>query len=262
MKSEALSKFPVTISAATNDAAILATCLHKSPDIILGSVVLNTYEGFSSAARAYNRALDEAKTDVVVLVHQDVYLPAGFLAGLSAALLDLAARDPDWAVVGVIGLTEGEEVVGQTWSSGLRQLVGQQVSEPTAVITLDEVLLVVRRSSGVRFDENMPGFHLYAADVVLSASIMNLSSYVLHLPIIHHSRPVIYLDAGYRRAYRFMQGKWRARLPVPNLICPITRSNLPLIFRDARLRWINRGRRDRDAPSSDPAAIARQLGME
>jgi hypothetical protein len=87
-------------------------------------------------------------------------------------------------------------------------------------------------------------------------------SYVIDLPIIHHSRPVVRLDGGYRRAYRFMQRKWRAQLPIPNLVCPIDRSSVPLMVRDARLRWLNRGQHARRAPSEDPASIARGLGIE
>ena len=252
----------VTIAAAVNDRAVLDACLRHSPDFAADPSVIRVYEGFASAASAYNRALDEAPSDIVVLVHQDVYLPAGFLTALDHRLSALAAVDPSWAVAGVIGVDTADNVVGETWSSGLQRLVGEKVGQPTPVVSLDEVLLVVRRSAGVRFDEQMPGFHLYAADLVLAAARAGRGSYVIDLPIIHHSRPVVRLDAGYRRAYRFMQRKWRASLPISNLVCPINRSILPLLIRDARLRWLNRGQCGRRTPSADPASIARSLGIE
>jgi hypothetical protein len=259
---EGAGALAVTIAAAVNDHAVLEACLRRSPDVAGDPAAFRIYEGFPSAARAYNRALEEADSDIVVLVHQDVYLPAGFLARLKENLARLAALDPDWAVAGVIGVGEAGGVVGETWSSGLQQLVGEKVAAPTPVVSMDEVLLVVRRAAGVRFDETMPGFHLYAADFVLAARQAGHGAYVIDLPIIHHSRPVVRLDAGYRRAYRFMQRKWRAQLPVPNLVCPIDRSSVPLLVRDARLRWLNRGQRARRAPSEDPASIARGLGIE
>jgi len=252
----------VSIAAAVNDKAVLADCLQRSPDLVAGSVSLRTYEGFGCAALAYNHALDEAQTDVVVLVHQDVYLPAGFLDRLHEALAQLTDADPNWAAAGVIGVDTAGRIVGETWSSGLRILVGEKVARPVEVLSMDEVLLVVRRSAGVRFDEAMPGFHLYAADFVMAARQAGHASYVVHLPIIHHSRPVVRLDAGYRRGYRFMQRKWRADLPIPNLVCPIERSGRALLMRDLRLRWKNRGRRDRLPPSEEPSAIARRLGIE
>ena len=253
---------PLTIAAAVNDRGVLATCLQRSPDLAAEGITVRIYEGSASAACAYNAALDAAETDIVVLVHQDVYLPAGFTASLREGVATLSRIDPDWAVAGVIGLDEAGQIVGETWSSGLRRVVGRKVETPTPVVSLDEVLLVVRRSAGVRFDEAMPGFHLYAADVVLSAREAGHRSYVLDLSIIHHSRPVVRLDRGYRRAYRFMQRKWSRSLPLPNLVCPIVRSPVPLLMRDARLRWLNRGKGGRVAPAEDPAAIAERLGLE
>jgi len=253
---------PVTIAAAVNDHAVLAQCLARSPDLAGDPAAIRAYEDFSSASLAYNCALDEAQTDVVVLVHQDVYLPAGFLKGLRNGLDRLSQIDPEWAVAGVIGVDDTGAIMGETWSSGLRQLVGLKVAQPMPIVSLDEVLLVVRRSSGVRFDDRMPGFHLYASDVVMAARAAGHRSYVLDMPIIHSSRPVLRLDAGYKAAYRFMQRKWRSHLPIPNLICDIERSSLPLLMRDARLRWLNRGQRARRPPSEDPAAVAQRLGLE
>ncbi|MFL5296745.1 MAG: glycosyltransferase [Phenylobacterium sp.] len=252
----------IDIAAAVNDREVLANCLQRSPDIARDRADLRIYEGFASAAKAYNRALDEAKAAYVVLVHQDVYLPADFLARLQKAVDELTASDPSWGVAGVIGLTEAGEVAGETWSSGLRQTVGRKVAEPTRIVTLDELLLVVRRASGLKFDEGMPGFHLYAADLVQTARSKGLASYVLDLPVVHHSRPVVCLDAGYRRAYRYMQAKWRHSLPLPNLVCPVERSMLRLLILDGRLRWRNRGRRNRQPATGDPVEIARRLGME
>jgi hypothetical protein len=252
----------VSLGAAVNDREVLATCLAHSPDVAARRMSLATYEGCRSAAEAYNRALDGSAADVVLLVHQDVYLPAGFHDHLLAQLEALAAADPDWAVAGVIGIDPEGVVRGQTWSSGIGALVGEPVDGPVEVVTLDEVFLAVRRASGVRFDETMPGFHLYAADAVQAARARGQRSYVLPLPLVHHSKPVVRLDAGYRRAYRFMQRKWRAALPLPNLVCPIEATGLALLRRDLRLRWRNRGRTLRAAPTEDPAAIARRLGME
>jgi hypothetical protein len=252
----------VAIAAAVNDRTVLAACLQSSPDIAGAQATLRIFEGFASAALAYSRALAETDADVVVLAHQDVYLPAGFLERLQDGLARLEELDPNWAVAGVIGQDERGAVVGETWSSGLRQLVGEKVLAPAKVVTLDEVLIIVRRGSGVAFDTEMPGFHLYAADLVQTARDQGHASYVLDLPIVHHSRPVVRLDAGYRRAYRYMQRKWRRSLPIPNLVCPVTRWGLPLLIRDLRLRRLNYGQNGRKAPSEDPAAVARRLGME
>jgi hypothetical protein len=252
----------IDLAAAVNDHRVLANCLGRSPDVAAGALPLRTYEGFASAGAAFASAFAESAADVLILAHQDVYLPAGFLTGLRAELARLETLDPEWAVAGVIGLDATGGLTGRTWSSGLRQVLGQKVQAPEPVVTLDELLLVVRRGADVAFDPELPGFHLYAGDIVQAARAQGLGAYVVDAPVIHHSRPVVRLDAGYRRAYRHMQKKWREHLPLPNLIVPIHRSGLALNLKDARIRWRHRGRTVRPEPQEDPAAIARRLGFE
>jgi hypothetical protein len=252
----------ISLAAAVNNPHVLANCLERSPDVAAGRLTLRTYRNFSSASLAYNAGLDESSAEVVVFAHQDVYLPAGFLAGLERQLAALEQLDPAWAVGGVIGIDPNGSVRGQTWSSGIGKLVGAPVESPTEIVTLDEVLLVVRKASGVRFDPQMPGFHLYAADAVQTARDRALKAYAMPLPIVHHSRRVVQLDAGYHAAYRHMQRKWRGQLPLPNLICPIQGSGLALLKQDLRIRWRNRGRERPPEPTQNPVEIARSLGFE
>ena len=75
-------------------------------------------------------------------------------------------------------------------------------------------------------------------------------------------RAVVELDAGYKAAYRFMQRKWRASLPIPNLVCPITRSPFTLWLQDLRIRRKHGGRPRPPEPTDDPSIIARRLGIE
>ena len=49
---------------------------------------------------------------------------------------------------------------------------GQEL--PARVATLDELLLIVRRDAGLRFDPDL-GFHLYGADICLQASEQGLA---------------------------------------------------------------------------------------
>jgi hypothetical protein len=252
----------IAVAAAVNNAGVLENCLRRSPDVKSGALVLRTYEGFRSAGAAYNRALAEADVDVVVLVHQDVYLPRGFAGGLAAELDRLDATDPDWAIAGVMGLDASGVLHGRTWSSGIGALIGSRPDAPVPVETTDEMLLIVRRASGVTFDERLPGFHLYATDAIQTAKAGGRRSYVIDAPAVHHSRAVVDLDASYRMAYRYMQRKWRAQLPIPNLVCPITRSPFALWVRNARIRRKHYGRPRPPEPTDDPSVIARRIGFE
>ena len=252
----------VEIAAAVNDRAVLANCLERSPDIVSGAARLRTYEGYSTAGAAYERALAETSAPYLVLAHQDVYLPAGFAKRLVEQMAQITQTDPDWAAAGVIGIDGTGAIQGQTWSSGLGKLVGVKIEAPVPIDTLDELLLVVRRNCGVHFDLNLPSFHLYAADFVQTAKMNGLKCYAADLPIVHHSRRVVELGGGYRKAYIYMQRKWRRHLPLPNLVCAIDRSPLLLLRRDLTVRLRARGKTQRTDPTGDPVLIARQLGFE
>jgi hypothetical protein len=249
----------VAVAAAVNDHRVLEFCLRRSPDLVDGAATLKIYEGFESAGAAYNAALDETTADYLVLVHQDVLLPEGAVASLKETLDDLSETDPSWAVAGVIGMDSAARVVGQTWSTSQGGLIGPPVEKPVKVETLDELILIVRTASNLRFDESLPLFHLYAADIIQIAKSAGYSSYVIPLMVVHFERRVVKLGDDYMRAYRYVQAKWSDRLPIPNLICPIVANPWRVRWQDFRLRKANGFARNRPEPSGDPAEIARSL---
>lgn len=252
----------ISVAAAVNDRAILADCLARSPDIASGMLSLKSYEGYKTAGTAYNQALDDCETPWLLLAHQDVYLPRDFAARIMQALDALSQTAPDWAVAGVVGGTVSGAVLGKVWCSGNGRLIRGEATLPARAATLDELIIIIRRDSGLRFDAQLPSFHLYAADIILMAEAAGHSSWVVDAPVVHHSRPVINLGGGYAQAWHYMRHKWRAQLPIPNLVCPITRSPLALWEKDLRIRFANRGRSDRGDAPGDPVEIARRLGFE
>jgi hypothetical protein len=252
----------IDLAAAANNDAVLRNCLGRSPDVVVEALTLRVYKGAPSAGAALNQALDGSQADVLIVAHQDVYLPEGFLAALRLRLTELDASDPNWAIAGVIGQTAAGVLAGRTWSSGLGVVLGAPEGAPIAVEALDEMLLFVRRASGLRFDEQLPGFHLYAADAIQIARARGMRSYVIDAPAVHHSRAVVELGADYRLAYRYMQAKWRSQLPIPNLVCPLKRWPFELWLRDLRIRSRHRGKLRPPEPMDDPSVIARRIGFE
>src|SRR5690242_16653382 len=94
----------IDVAAAVNSLEVLDNCLRRSPDVASGALAVRIYQGYPTASAAYNAALAESSADILVLAHQDVYLPRGFLDGLQAQLAKLDAQDPNWAIAGVTGL--------------------------------------------------------------------------------------------------------------------------------------------------------------
>ena len=251
------------LAAAVNDRMVLAQCLARSPDVCSGALDLAVYEHYQTAGAAYNAALDTAADAAYVLfVHQDVYLPTGTLTRLTDQLRSLDTIAPNWAVAGVIGGDARRSLVGETWCSGHNRVLGARCAYPAEVETLDEMLLIVRTASGVRFDPKLPSFHLYGADIILTAQNAGMSAWVIDLPVVHHSRPVISLSGAYLAAYRYIQHKWRAELPVFNLVCPLEANMLRYWITQLRLRRKHRARANRPDPEGDPVAIARRIGYE
>jgi hypothetical protein len=221
-----------TVVSATNNDELLKSCLLNSPDIQEASEVV-LQRGFLSAAAAYNSGLDLAKTDVVVFVHQDVYLPSGWLDSLRTALDLLSKTDPNWGVLGVWGVNNScEEGTGWLYCTGLMRRLGNIFEGVREVRTLDEVLLIVRKSSKLRFDEQLAGFHMYGADVCLEARRRGMKSYAIPAFCIHNTNGYWMLPWQFWGGYLFMRRKWKAELPIATSCTNITFGCWPMI------RWI------------------------
>lgn len=251
-------------AAAVNDERILARDLLRSPIIRAGAPV-TMQRAASSASTAFNQVLDSSREDIVIFVHQDVYLPPTFQRALTRAIRLVEAADPNWAVLGVFGVSAGGVPVGRVWSSGLHAELGGPFHDPVRAQSVDELLIVLRGSSSLRFDERLPGFHLYGTDIVQEALSGGLGAYVVHAPVVHNSRPCPYLTDEYFRAYRFLASKWRSRLPVTTCTARIVATGTPawwqLRLRHRYVQWrcagIDRATLDRKL---DAVEIAEKLG--
>jgi hypothetical protein len=256
---------PITVIAAVNDSAVLSRDLQKSPCIAEGRLPLRCYRGHSSAGEAYDMGMTESASPLLVFAHQDVYLPKGWTDRLEAAVRVLDAVDPDWAVLGIFGLDKHGKPTGHVWSSGLQRVLGKPFDGPVEATCLDELLLVVRRESGVQFDQILPGFHLYGTDIVLASLVLGRKSYIMNLPVIHNSRPIHLLREDYFRARRYMRRKWRGRLPWPTLILPLTKTDLPVwrykVMRRTRNFLFRFASRPQQDVVRDPQKIAARLGF-
>ncbi len=219
----------ITLGAAVNDEAVLEHNLLMSPLVAFADRQVILQRGYPSAAKAYNGVLEQADGEWIVLAHQDVYLPKPWLEQLRSGIEMVESHDPNWAVIGIYGVAHDGQHVGHCWSSGLGRELGVSFDQPQAVSAIDELLIVLRRSAGLRFDEGLPGFHLYGTDIVQTALKKGLSAYVVHAPVVHNSRSVRTLRGPYAASYHFMRKKWRDQLPVATTVVTLTRSGYPLM---------------------------------
>lgn len=176
--------------------------------------------GCRSAADGFNAALVLARSDWLVFLHQDVFLPEGWDTQFLTELERAQKRFPRLAVVGPYGVQTLAD--GTPMRAGKVRDRGRWLDEPAelpcAVQSLDELLFAVRRDSGLQLDPHL-GFDLYATDLVLSARARGLQAAVVKAPCHHNSGWMADAvpEAIVRRfsaAAAAFAAKWRNQLPI------------------------------------------------
>ncbi|NPD03664.1 hypothetical protein HN031_03075 [Nocardioides sp. zg-1308] len=180
----------LTIACVFNDIEVRRHCLDRSLDAYRGPVeveylpVDNTDHAFSSAGAALNHAVRRAHHDVVVMVHQDVYLhDVDRLAAAAAAL-----EDPRWGILGASGVTSGRQ-----WAGRLRDrviLIGEPAPAPVEVDTLDEVLVMARRDDLLAeplSEDPELAWHAYAVEYALRVRSSGRAAGAVDTAITHNS---------------------------------------------------------------------------
>src|SRR5262249_54502863 len=149
-----------------SDESLLCANLLRSPCLEPGSPhELLLFHGASSAAEVLNRGLEQATHEVVVCVHQDVYLPRGWDRRFWQ---QWRLAQQQGGTPGVAGLYGARLCEGRSHHAGHvidrdRPLRGAGPL-PAVVDALDELLLALPKGTLLRADPRL-GFHLYGADL-------------------------------------------------------------------------------------------------
>jgi hypothetical protein len=224
----------LTFAVAVNDrelfeANFLASPCFRSPH----KYQFLAQENFSSAAKAYNDAIDRSVNDLIIFAHQDMIFPESWLPQLEIALEYLRAHDPHWGVLGAYGKAWNGTGWGHVYSSG-RGIIGEQFEYPVPIQTLDEIVLILRKSSGLRFDDRLPHFHLYGSDICLTAAKRGLKSYAVSAFCIHNAQQKAILPKEFYECYRYIKRAWRAELPIETTCIKISKFSFSLYVRRLR----------------------------
>lgn len=198
----------ITFVACVNDASQLRANLLRSPCLAPGTPhELLMMRDSPNAAEGFNRGIDSATHDLIVFVQQDMYLPRGWDTVFTKGFEEAEAGFSPLGVVGAFGLRyrDGEIVhVGRVVDRD--KLLDMSVPLPAEVDGIDEILLAVRRSTPLRFDPAL-GFHLYGADICLSARARGLRIAIIEAPCFHNSLFAT-LSPAFHRAREVLLAKW------------------------------------------------------
>ena len=248
-----------SLITAANNEAVLKSCLASSP-CLPRACDFHVMRGFASASAAYNAGIRQSTGDILVFAHQDVYLPPDWDSHLAAAVFRLSQSDPNWAVLGIFGITCDLKPHGCMYCTTLRRVLGQSRSEPVPCTSLDEVVLVLRPSAGLAFDEQLPGFHFYGTDICLEARQRGWNSYIIPAFCIHNAEGMRFLPWAFWQGYLYMRRKWRGQLPIKTPCIRITRLAFPIIQHPVQAFYAHYIKRERPGRrAANPAALYQQL---
>jgi hypothetical protein len=220
-----MSTYSITFVAAVNSREILENNFLASPCLQAPHThQVLIQEGFSSAAKAYNDAIDRSANDLMVFAHQDVLFATTWIADLHRALHALENMDPNWGVLGSYGETLNDHGRGYILS-GEQGILGKPFSPPEQVQTLDEIVLIIRKSSGLRFDEGLPNFHFYGTDICMLAAKRGQKSYAISAFCIHNAAQTVMLPKEFYLCYRYIKEKWIDWLPIQTTVIRLTRND-------------------------------------
>lgn len=184
-----------------------------------------------SASSALNVGIDASKSDIVIFVHQDIRLLDDWF-GILQRLID--QMPSDWGILGCAGIaaaagrseigkwggSAGNKTVavGSVWESDeslSKEPYWNGQKELTKIHCVDECLFVLNKKTGLRFDTQFTGFHLYGVDISLQARAAAFGVYGAHLPVVHYGKYSASLvgDRKYWTFLRFCHNKWRLRFP-------------------------------------------------
>lgn len=170
-----------------------------------------------SASQALNLGIEQAKADIVVLCHQDVIFYENWIDMLFERIEEIEAKadKKKWGVLGTAGITRRDDTAGVVHSiKGSLQWQATKRAKVYPVQTVDEHCMIIRKSSGLRFDEkNFDGFHFYGPDICLNSLNSGFKNYGILCPLVHDSKSGS-LVSGKREFMRLLNNlarKWRPK---------------------------------------------------
>ena len=188
-----MSKQRVTVSVVCvyNNAAVREQCLDRSFSLLSNEAddveylpIDNISGAYPTAGSALNHGVSLAKNDVVVFVHQDVFLHS--LTALKEAAAAMSAGG--FGLLGAVGISSGGRIIGRVRDRVV--LLGEPVQQPTDVDSVDEVLFLAPRSQLLReplAESSDLAWHAYAVEYGLRLRRLGLRTGVADIPLTHNS---------------------------------------------------------------------------
>ncbi|MFA6727823.1 MAG: glycosyltransferase [Prevotella sp.] len=189
--------------------------------------------GYDQITKAYNEALDEANTDLVIFCHNDILIKTD---GFVNILLELFSKSKK----GIIGLVGSNAWDGGSWAGKKSHAVGHLIQcnkyhpglpkyilfspkfrkkELIPVVTCDGMFIAVMKSRvKERFDEVLKGFHFYDVMFTIDNVLKGVDAAVTYKILALHKSEGMLNDQWYESQLysKFKYGEnYRVQLDLP-----------------------------------------------
>jgi hypothetical protein len=181
----------VSIVCVYNDPAVRRECLDRSVrahgrhDADVEYLPVDNVDGrYRSAGAALNHGASLARNDVIVFVHQDVFLHSLAAVVRAAGQLSVGGL----GVLGAVGVRRDGRIAGLIRDRAV--LLGAPVQQPADVDSVDELLFMVPRSlvlSHPLTESPDMAWHAYAVEYGLRVRRLGLRVGVTDIPLTHNS---------------------------------------------------------------------------
>lgn len=146
----------------------------------------NSISNKHDAYQGVNLFLKQAKGEYVIICHQDILINKDNIDILNDKINELNIRDKSWALCGNAGAAAPNHIVYHiAYPNNLEMSKG---CFPVKVKSLDENFILVKNSAQLSTSTCLNGFHLYATDLCLQASLKGYTSYAISFMLTHKSR--------------------------------------------------------------------------
>jgi len=177
-----------------------------------------------TAAIAGNLGLDISKNKYIIYVHQDIEFMID--SGKQIAAI-IESMDDKRIIAGAAGMSiqydnnhiddwgfcDFNNKVGVVYDEN-NEIVWDGV-EQDIVHSLDEILLIIDKDSGIQFDTSLDGYHLYGLDICLQARAAGYEVVASKIDIKHYGKysSSIYKDHNFIKKLIFIYNKWFMNFP-------------------------------------------------
>ena len=221
---------PCSVLCATNNALQYQNNLAVSPDLLQENTPhqLLALSNAPNIAAAFAEGIKHCEHTWIVLAHQDVYLPQGWLADIQHAWH--AAEQKLGHAIGVAGVAGMiQNAAGNFDFAGCamdRIYTFHHSADqlPAQAHSLDELVLVYRRDRFIPELNPELGFHYYATDSVFKAEAAGLVGAILPVPCLHNTSryDTTDNDADVQQKSQIFRQTWQHRLPIRTTIAHLT----------------------------------------